>query len=441
MKLRIKSILLAVLCLVTVIFITGCKADETPYEINNEENYTVSVKYDANGGIFTTNTAVIVDSYNVSDMNKNSDGMVEISLLSPDNSNRGNDAFVAVNNGYFLAGWYEQRIEAKDSEGNSIYTYSDKWDFENDTLKVDPSKEYKSEEPVVTLYAAWVPMFKYEFYTAGTDELVGSYSFNPEVEKELSVPTWNEETGSVEMYKFSQKSGYTFNKAYYDKEATKPLENETIVHPGYIDESTGLAVDSVFKIYVDWREGEWYRISTAEQLCDNASVKGCYEIVADLDFAKESWPSAFMTGNFIGEIKGNGHTIKNVEFVYNNNSKVNAGLFGNLTENSKISDITFENINFTIKASMLKVDTGLGLFAGNISSSAQINGVKILNSTMNIDSGCHFGLNNYFIGLVCGVGNHDVVEQAEITCSVIGENPEKLLITVEGNEVTVNEAE
>lgn len=441
MKLRIKSILLAVLCLVAVIFITGCKADESPYEINNEENYTVSVKYDANGGIFTTNTAVIVDSYNITDMNKNSDGMVEISLLSPDDSNRGNDAFVAINNGYFLAGWYEQRVENKDSEGNISYTYADKWDFTTSTLKVDPNKEYKSEEPVVTLYAAWVPMFKYEFYTAGTDELVGSYSFNPNVEKELSVPAWDEETGAIEMYKFANKSGFTFDKAYYDADATQPIEGETLVHPGYVDVETGLAVDPVLKVYVEWLEGEWYRISTAEQLADNASVKGCYDIVADLDFDGESWPTAFMTGNFVGEIRGNGHTIKNVDFVYNNNSKVNAGLFGNLTEESKISDVIFENVNFTIKASMLKVDTGLGLFAGNISSNAQISNVKILNSKMNIDSGCHFGINNYFIGLVCGVGNPDVIEEAEITCSVVGDNPELLIITTEGNEVLVSEAE
>jgi len=440
MKLKIKSILIMALCMAAITFITGCRADETPYEINNEENYTVSVKYDANGGIFTTNTSVIVDSYNVTDMSKNGDGLVEIALLSPDDSNRGNDAFTAINNGHFLAGWYEQRTEVKDSDGNVSYTYSDKWDFENGLLKIDPTKEYNAEEPVITLYAAWVPLFKYEFYTVGTDELVGSYSFDPGVEKELSVPKWDEETGAIEMFKFAEKSGYTFNNAYYEN-STDPINSETVVHPGYVDEKTGLAVDPVLKIYVDWLEGEWYRISNVEQLLDNASVKGCYDIIADLDFEGENWPTAFMTGNFAGEFRGNGHTIKNVEFVYNNNSKVNAGLFGNLTENSRISDLTFENINFTIKASMLKVDTGLGLFAGNISNNAQISNVKVLNGTINIDSGCHFGINNYFIGLVCGVGDPNVVDEASIVCKVTGDNPENLIVSVEGNEVTVVEAE
>ncbi len=441
MKQRIKSLLLIALCFIAITFITGCRAEEIPYETNNEDNYTVSVKYDANGGIFTTNTSVIVDSYNVLDMSKNSDGLVEIALLSPDDSHRGNDAFTAINNGYFLAGWYQQRTESKDSEGNTSYTYSDKWDFEKGTLKIDPAKEYKSEEPVITLYAAWVPLFKYEFYTAGTDELVGTYSFDPYSEKDLSVPQWDEKTGAIEMFKFAEKTGYTFNNAYYDNDKTKPVEGETIVHPGYVDEVTGLAVDSVLKIYVDWLEGEWYRISNVDQLLDNASVKGCYDIVADLDFEGESWPTAFMTGNFTGEFRGNGHTIKNVEFVYNNNSKVNVGLFGNLTEKSKISDLTFENVNFTIKASMLKVDTAIGLFAGNVSKDASISNIKILNGSINIDSGCHFGINNYFIGLVCGVGNPDVVEHAEITCNVTGDDPEQLVLSVEGNEVTVVEAE
>ena len=156
MKQKIKVLLLTALTLGSMCLFTACGSEQTPYEINDKENYTVSVKYDANGGIFTTNTSVIVDSYNVSEMSKNNEGFVEIALLSPDDSNRGNDAFTAVKNGYFLAGWYEQRTENKDSEGNIFYTYSDKWDFENGVLEVNPENEYKAEEPVVTFYAAWV---------------------------------------------------------------------------------------------------------------------------------------------------------------------------------------------------------------------------------------------------------------------------------------------
>ena len=154
MRLKIKAGIIALLGLATITFTAGCSADKTPYQINNDENYNVSVKYDANGGTFTTNTSVIVDSFSIEDLKENSDGQVEIALLSPDDSKRGNDAFKAAKNGYFLAGWYAER---------SDNGYSDKWDFEEDLLQVDPRKTYSADEPVLTLYAAWVPLFEIEF--------------------------------------------------------------------------------------------------------------------------------------------------------------------------------------------------------------------------------------------------------------------------------------
>ena len=145
MKKTIKIALLALLTITALVFASGCALERSPYEINDSEDYTVSVKYDANGGIFTTNTFVIVDSYNVSDMDKNSEGDAEIMLISPDNKDRGNDAFTAIKNGYFLAGWYSERTETgKDADGNPTYSYSGKWNFEEDALTVDTAKEYSS---------------------------------------------------------------------------------------------------------------------------------------------------------------------------------------------------------------------------------------------------------------------------------------------------------
>ena len=111
MKLRFKTVLLTLLALGSVCLFTACGSTKTPYDINDEENFTVSVKFDANGGVFTTNTSVIVDSYNVSTMNVDEDGYVEIPLITPDDELRGNDAFKATKSGYFLAGWYAERKE------------------------------------------------------------------------------------------------------------------------------------------------------------------------------------------------------------------------------------------------------------------------------------------------------------------------------------------
>lgn len=437
MKRKIKVILFSLMTVAVSSLAVGCGGEETPYEINDSENYTVSVRYDANGGIFTTNTSVIVDSYNISEIHKNSDGQAEIALISPDNSARGNDSFTAIKNGYFLAGWYAKRTESVDSDGNAVYSYSDKWDFEKDLLKVDADKTYTSEEPVITLYAAWVPLFEIEFYSLDSGEYIDRLTFDPNTKDEITVPAWDEESGAIEMYDFPDRDGYTFSKAYYDKDGSKAVDTETIEHPGSVDYATGTAKDNVMKLYVEWTEGEWYHIYSAKQFLENASVNGNYEIHADLDFSGEIWPSSLMYGNFSGKINGNGHTFKNIELVQTNNSKVNAGLFGYLTDTSNISDVTFENVNFTIKAGTRMVGTCYGLLAGTVSNEAELVNVKILGSALQIDSGCYFGVDDYSIGLLCGMGNADAVENAEIDCVAVGENPESISITVDENMVTL----
>ena len=438
MKQRIKVVLLTLFTLGILTFATGCGSEETPYQNNDSNNYTVSVKYDANGGTFTTNTSVIVDSFNITDMDKNSSGAVEIALISPDNEARKNDAFTAVNNGYFLAGWYANRTEiGTDEAGNTLYSYGEKWDFDKDLLEVDSSKTYTSSEPVMTLYAAWVPLFEIEFYDLETKELLSSLTYDPSVSTDIKVPAWNEETGAIQMFDFPKRSGYTFEGVYLDEEGTKVADGEVIAHTGEVDYENGTAKNSTMKLYVDWIEGEWYHIYNVEQFVDNASVNGCYEIHSDLDFAGEIWPTSLMYGNFNGTINGNGHTLKNIEVTQTNNSKVNAGLFGMLAETARITDVTFENITMTIKNGTRVKGTNYGLFAGTISENATITNVSILASTLQIDSGCYFGVDDYSIGLLCGMGNSDVVENAEINCVATGDNPESIGITVVGNEVTL----
>ena len=121
-----------------------------------------------------------------------------------------------------------------------------------------------------------------------------------------------------------------------------------------------------------------------------------------------------------------------------NNSKVNAGLFGYLTDTANVSDVNFENITFTIKAGTRKVGTSYGLFAGTISDKATLSGVNILNSHLQIDSSCYFAVDDYSIGLVCGIGNSSKLLTAQIDCCAVGEKPENVKITTSGNAVTVD---
>ncbi|MBQ8518612.1 MAG: hypothetical protein IJ455_03265 [Agathobacter sp.] len=437
MKLRIKTVLLTLLVVGSMCWLTACGGDKTPYEVNDEKNYTVSVKFDANGGVFTTNTSVILDSYNISDMQADEDGYVEIPLITPDDEARGNDAFKATKSGYFLAGWYAERSEnGKDEDGNTLYTYGEKWDFEDDYLEVVVDKEYSSQEPVLTLYAAWVPLFEIEFYSLEDGKLIDTYVYDPTVVKEIKAPALDEKTGAMKLYNFPERDGYTYQGAYYDEEGTEPIAS-IVEHYGDVDRKTGTAEDTVMKVYVDWMEGEWYHIYTVEQFLENASIKGNYEIHADLDFSGETWPSSLMYGKFTGTIKGNGHKFTNIEFKQTNNSKANAGLFGNITKKASITDLTFENVTFTIEKGTRVTGTAYGLFAGTIDDEATISNVNITNGVIQIDSNCYFGASDYSIGLVCGSGNAAVVSNAQITCVPTGDNPELVQITVEGNDVTV----
>lgn len=433
---KIKAIYIACLIFAVALFAAGCAEEKTPYDINDAENYNVSVKFDANGGTFTTNTTVIVDSYSLSELPTGSDGNAQVALIAPDNAVRENDKFTATKTGYFLAGWYAGRTETTDSNGNTSYVYSDKWDFENDLLSIDKNGTYSSAEPVLTLYAAWVPLFEIEFYDLKTGEALESYTFNPMTENEILIPQWNTETGAIEMYDFPEKSGWTFEGVYYDAEGTQPVEGTAVNHPGVLDETTGTAKDPVMKLYADFTEGEWYHIYNVEQFLDNASVNASFVLHEDLDFEGRIWPSSLMHGNFTGTIEGNGHKLMNITFEQTNNSKLNSGLFGNLTETASITDVTFENVTFTIKSGTRMAGANFGLFAGSVSDGAKVENVTIENSTLQIDSASYFGTDDYYIGLVCGLGTTDI-DPAGITCTAVGENPEALVITVNDGIVTL----
>jgi hypothetical protein len=426
---------LVAVIVMAVIDMSSNKA-ENPYELNDAENYSVSVKFDANGGFFTTNTSVIVDSFNPEKLPQQN-GKAQIALVAPDDAARDKNAFTAINNGYFLAGWYRERIEAgTDAAGNPAYTYSGKWDFEKDVFEIDAAAEHTAREPVLTLYAAWIPMFQIEFYDLASGELMETMSYDPSEGKALTIPAWDEKTGAIEMHNFPQKSGFTFNGAFYDAEGKMPVETETVEHLGSVDYATGTAKDPAMKLYVDWMEGEWFHIYNAEQFLDNASVNGSYVIHEDLDFTGKNWPTSLMHGSFAGTIQGNGHTFRNITFKQTNKSKVNSGLFGQLADTASISDLTFENVTFTIEGGTRVSGATYGLLAGSASDQAVCTNVQILSSTLQIDSDCYFGTDDYTIGLVCGMGSL-AVDYSGITCIAVGDKPESVTITVSDSTVTV----
>jgi hypothetical protein len=231
------------------------------------------------------------------------------------------------------------------------------------------------------------------------------------------------------MFKVPTREGYTFMGASYDDKGAHAVEGDVIVHPAVLNMENATVENGNLKLYTTWKSGQWYRISTAKQFTKNFSLTGCYELQADLDFTDEIWPTAMMHGSFAGIIEGNGHKISNVTLTQTDNSKLYTGLFGNLTEKALLSNVSFENVNLTVKKGARVPGAAFGVLAGNISAEARILSVSVVNSQLLIDSGCYFATDDYVMGLVSGTGISNV-DPSGITCTAVGDNPEKVNITV-----------
>lgn len=336
MKLRKNTILTVCLILAVTLVISGCSGGLTPYEKNDAENYNISVKFDANGGLFTTNTAVMVDSFNASGMKTNASGEVEIALLSPDDSQRGREAFAAYNSGHFLAGWYAERTETKNENGETQYSYSKKWDFAKDRVTVSADGDYSAAEPVVTLYAVWLPLFEVEYCDKTTGKLLSKETFNPTTSDAIVLPEWNERTGKLDLNDIPKNEGYTFANLYLNQDDTEPVTGESVAHCGTVNYDNCTVSNPTMKLYVEWTEGEWFHIYTAKQFVKLAESDGNYVICADLDFSDEKWPKELNGDDFTGTIMGNGFTFSGISV-----SK-DTSLFATIQAGASITDLNVE---------------------------------------------------------------------------------------------------
>ena len=363
MKLRKKAILAVSLILAFAMLATGCSGDKSPYAKNDADNYTVSVRFDANGGLFATNTSVITDSFNISGMQTNANGEVELPLITPDDPIRDREGFEPYYSGYFLAGWYAERTQVGENE----YTYSKKWDFSKDRLKVSASGTYSSEEPVLTLYAVWIPSFTIEYYDLASGQLLETETYNPMTSNGIVAPEWDEGSGKIDMNDFPKRKGYTFNGVFLDAEGTMPVTDEVIAHCGTVDEEFGVGLNGTMKLYVDWLEGEWYQIHTAKQFNKLADTEGNYVICADLDFTDVKWPNDLTKGTFTGTIQGNGFSFSNIEVPAK-------PLFEELGDGAQISDLTF---GFVTEAGEEADNVGMDLICQQISDNAELSNVQL----------------------------------------------------------------
>ena len=443
MKQKIKLFLIPFMLLATLFLATACSGDPTAYDQNDAAGHNVSVKFDANGGFFVGTSSIMVDSFNIAGMQTDANGKVNLKLLDPASNKRGD--FSISNGNLVLAGWYQHRTPTTDSNGNVTYTYSGKFNFDTDTVAVDPNQTHTSADPVITLYAVWVPKFEIEFISLNTNESLGVYAYNPVTTDTIQLPDWNQDTGKMDMFKFPSVKGMTFDKAYYDAEKTRQVDaEEGVIHHGNINPETGVAENITMKLYVEYTEGEWYHIYKAEQLNAISNPAGLYVIEEDLDFTNAVWPSVFATGEFTGKIYGNGKTIQNVKAYQDSNTNYEVGLFGKLGAGAVVENVTFENVEVVIDAgTTLMPGATFGLLAGVINAEAVLTDVQITSGKIVIDTDrCNWRSEDFVIGLLCGLdyGNNLAnIDYSNITCEATGEK--NLKFDYDGNEVTFQEVE
>ncbi len=423
MKKIIIKIVTAALLLAALTVITSCTQWDPPYEELDNNGKTVSIKYVAGDGLMSGSSGVsITDVFDIEDATQNSRGEWEIKLVSPDDKEkRGEANTLEVSKAkHFLAGWYVRELSV-DENGNPLdedgvltsvsgkaqaYRIGKRWDFEKDRLIVDPNKEYSSYSPVLTLTAVWIPYFNFDFYCENEDgewEKIGTHQGIT-----LDIPEWKASDGKLNMKSFPKISGKTFEGAYLDAGKTSAL---TSAISGEVDYEKGVAKNNTIKIYTTYLDGEWYKISTANQLYSNASLKGNYIIENDISFNGKVWPTVFTNGRFTGKIIGNGHTISDINTQ--STSAQYGGLFGEVGSNASITDVKFENITYTVTGSKSS-EAFFGLLFGYVNDGATLEGVSITGSKLIVkNSFCEDFMaklleGTFKVGLITGNGNHDI---------------------------------
>ncbi len=412
------AVVAAVLVIVAGIIWAVTSAGGDFYSDYANDGYTVKVTFDSNGGTFKGSDSSVIDLFKPEGLDEG------IKLLSPDDPIRDkNNPLTVTKAGYFLAGWYREMSPIDPEDPEKGYTYSGKWDFENDRLT----------ESELTLYAAWVPYYNYEVYAQnenGAWELVTSTAAI-----NLTIPEWKSGDVTLDMDNFPIREGYTLDKIFYDEDMKVEVKGEPNsagtknIISGSWDESTATSLTPTIKLYTTWQEGERYRIYSTDDLRKNASADGYYEIYSDLDFTDVEWPSVFGNDKFGGKIFGNGHTISNISVESTSRSRINNGLFSSLSETAYIENLNFVNITHTINLMSVAPGASFGLLAGSVAEGAEFKDVKISGRLLIGDS-CEglIGNNDYTIGVVCGIGKTDGIE-SEITVEKL--NPSNDLFGIE----------
>ena len=305
-----KNILIVILlCLLT--FVTGCNK-------NSEEPEGIKVIYELNGGIFQNCTLPVRQYYQYEENQKKL-------IYAPDKFVE-NDA--VSKSGHELEGWYTDEA------------LTNKWNFETDEIT----------DEGITLYAKWFKVYKYTYNVCYLNEnnekvIINSYRVN---------------AGDT----FSDRRNFAGNrKGYTPMKYVDALGNDwdfDSKHPGG---DADLAID----VFVEYIEGEYKLVSTKEDFLNALSSGDNIYLLNDIDLENE----AIDFGNiskfeFIGKEHKVSNVVINKEILYAQDVSVDhlnkeshsvyVSLFGDV-KNSKVIDVTFENVLFKISVTPARAKT------------------------------------------------------------------------------------
>jgi len=298
-----KYFVIVLLSLAILLCLTACD------DVKNYEGQA-KVTFELEGGTFKNCTRPVVHYYKLNEGQTTT--IREMTGFSEEKFERA---------GYVLEGWYKTKTASGD--------YSDKWNFDTDTIDKDG----------VTLYAKWVLPITYAYEVRfvceddGTSGVLGTYVVSQ---------------GS----KFRDNNNYIVGKELDGYTEIERVDengnewNEDFTHPGG-------EKDLTIPVIVKFVKGDYTVVKTADEL--KAVTSGNIYLCKDIDMQGQSLSLKNFTS---GTIVGNNHKISNFKLSYSDGvsdlvfdedgqRSLFISLFGNL-QDAEIKDVIFENVTLDI---------------------------------------------------------------------------------------------
>lgn len=253
--------------------------------------------------------------------------------------------------GYYIEGWYTAKLDSDGNprvdSGTGRVILDRKWSFESDKVSAD-----------MTLYANLLRQSNLLYVDIETGETVMTSIGTPggTLNKPMSLFA-------------PKKEGYTLLGYYKDAEKT-----EAFAWPfTYTDGDS--------RVYVDFIEGDWTIVSTADEMKNAiASGENIY-LASDIDFTGKTWVST----KYNAKTEGNGHTVSGITLNTegNRNKKSGFSLFTTLGENAEFRNVTFDGVSVTFRATLMG-EYKVALLAEEIKTGAKFDHFT-LNGTLTYD--------------------------------------------------------